>query len=163
LIGDPQFIILDEPTTGMDPNSRRKIWKILQEIKKKKLIILTTHSMEEADILGDKIAIMKKGKLEVTGTSIYLKNHYGIGYSLTCVLNEQCNVDELFDYITKCIPESEMKPRRGNEQTFILPYSKVELFSDFFKHFNLKEWNVESFGLSITTLEEVFLQINQNE
>eukprot|EP01080_Neovahlkampfia_damariscottae_P005091 gene5091-8690_t len=84
LIGNPKFIILDEPTTGMDPNSRRNIWKILQKLKKKILILLSTHSMEEADILADRIAIMKKGKLEVTGTSLYLKGHYGIGYCLTC-------------------------------------------------------------------------------
>ncbi len=55
LIGDPRIVFLDEPTTGMDPVSRRQIWAVIERAKKGKVIVLTTHSMEEADILGDKI------------------------------------------------------------------------------------------------------------
>ncbi|KAH9617986.1 hypothetical protein KSS87_021559 [Heliosperma pusillum] len=80
LIGDPKLIILDEPTTGMDPISRRHVWDIIENAKRGRAIILTTHSMEEADILSDRIGIMAKGRLRCVGTSIRLKSRFGTGF-----------------------------------------------------------------------------------
>ncbi|KRX06128.1 P-loop containing nucleoside triphosphate hydrolase [Pseudocohnilembus persalinus] len=69
LIGNSQILFLDEPTSGMDPISRRHIWDILQEIKKEgKSIIFTTHHLDEADILADRVAVMSKGKLLIMGS-----------------------------------------------------------------------------------------------
>ncbi|GFR51512.1 hypothetical protein Agub_g13927, partial [Astrephomene gubernaculifera] len=82
LLGDPRIVYLDEPTTGMDPISRRYVWDIIQESKPGRAIVLTTHSMEEADILGDRIAIMARGKLRCIGTSLRLKQRFGSGYTL---------------------------------------------------------------------------------
>ena len=119
--------------------------------------------MEEADLLGDTIAIMKKGCLEVVGTPLHLKNHYGIGYSLTCCVDNNFNNDEAYKFILENIPRTEKKRLRGNEQTYILPYSSVDLFPTFFQKFdeNLKSLNIKSYGFSMTTLEEVFLRINE--
>ncbi|KAK9119373.1 hypothetical protein Scep_017466 [Stephania cephalantha] len=80
LIGDPKLVILDEPTTGMDPITRRHVWDLIENAKRGRAIVLTTHSMEEADILGDRIAIMAKGKLRCIGTSIRLKSRFGTGF-----------------------------------------------------------------------------------
>jgi len=63
-IGNPRIIIMDEPTTGLDPVSRRKVWELIQKLKKDRVVILTTHSMEEADVLSDKIAIIASGKFK---------------------------------------------------------------------------------------------------
>jgi len=52
-IGNPKIIFMDEPTTGMDPLSRQQVWRLIQHIKKNRVVILTTHSMEEADVLCD--------------------------------------------------------------------------------------------------------------
>ena len=60
IAGDPDIVYLDEPTTGMDPISRRATWDIIEAAKPGRAIVLTTHSMEEADILGDRIAIMAR-------------------------------------------------------------------------------------------------------
>lgn len=69
LINDPKLLFLDEPTTGLDPQARRYFWDLVEDIKKQnKTIILTTHYMEEANILCDRIAIMDKGKIIATGT-----------------------------------------------------------------------------------------------
>ena len=68
---------------GMDPISRRYVWDIIQEAKVGRAIVLTTHSMEEADILGDRIAIMAKGKLRCIGTSLRLKQKFGSGYQVS--------------------------------------------------------------------------------
>lgn len=64
----------------MDPISRRQVWDIIENAKKGRVIILTTHSMEEADILGDRIGIMAKGRLRCIGTSIRLKSRFGTGF-----------------------------------------------------------------------------------
>lgn len=61
-IGHPSIIFLDEPTTGMDPKSRRQIWNLIKNLKKNRAMILTTHAMEEAEALSDRIAIIYEGK-----------------------------------------------------------------------------------------------------
>lgn len=79
-IGDPKIIFLDEPTTGMDPKTRRQVWELIQELKRNRVMLLTTHAMEEADALSDRIAVLVAGKLSCLGTPLYLKNHFGDGY-----------------------------------------------------------------------------------
>ncbi|PSC73682.1 ABC transporter A family member 2 [Micractinium conductrix] len=83
LLGDPLIVYLDEPTTGMDPISRRHVWDIIEASKPGRAIVLTTHSMEEADILGDQIAIMARGRLRAIGSSLRLKQRFGSGYQLS--------------------------------------------------------------------------------
>ena len=61
LIGETKTIILDEPTSGMDLSARRRLWEMLKKNKQGRIVILTTHYMDEADILGDRIAIMAEG------------------------------------------------------------------------------------------------------
>ncbi|GMP86829.1 hypothetical protein CsSME_00039457 [Camellia sinensis var. sinensis] len=85
LIGDSKVIVLDEPTSGMDPYSMRLTWQLIKKIKKGRIILLTTHSMDEADVLGDRIAIMANGSLKCCGSSLFLKREYGVGYTLTLV------------------------------------------------------------------------------
>lgn len=83
LIGNPKFILLDEPTSGMDPYSRRSTWELLQRSKVGRVILLTTHFMEEADTLADRIAILSQGTLLCSGSSLFLKNRFGLGYVLS--------------------------------------------------------------------------------
>ena len=83
LIGDPKIVFLDEPTTGMDPVTRRSVWDMIEAAKRDRVILLTTHSMEEADVLGDRICIMSRGKIQALGSSIHLKQKFGTGYRLT--------------------------------------------------------------------------------
>ena len=70
LVSNPKIIFMDEPTTGLDPDSRRMIWSILQDVKKSKdrAMILTTHSMEEADVLCNRIGIINDGIIKCLGT-----------------------------------------------------------------------------------------------
>ena len=84
LVSKPKIIFLDEPTTGLDPDSRRGLWNILQECKKEKnrAIVLTTHSMEEAEALCTRTAIMASGQLRAVGTPLSLKRKNGAGWRL---------------------------------------------------------------------------------
>ena len=78
LVNDPSLLFLDEPTTGLDPQARRNFWELVQSIKaRKKTIILTTHYMEEAELLCDEIAIMDRGRVIAQGTPrALLREHF---------------------------------------------------------------------------------------
>lgn len=83
--GDRKVVMLDEPTTGMDPMNRRHVWDLVKEAKRECTVVLTTHSMEEADALGDRIGIMSSGSLVALGTSLHLKTKYGRGFRVSLV------------------------------------------------------------------------------
>lgn len=72
-VGDPRIILLDEPTTGLDPKVRQQVWRLIEKMKKTRSIILTTHSMEEADVLSDRVCVMVKGRIKCIGTTVFLK------------------------------------------------------------------------------------------
>jgi len=85
LIGNPPIVLLDEPSTGVDPQAKRFMWTIIQNIStrnKKSTVVLTTHSMDEAEALCPKIGIMVEGRFKCFGSAQYLKNKYGMGYEI---------------------------------------------------------------------------------
>jgi ATP-binding cassette subfamily A (ABC1) protein 3 len=73
MIGNPTIILLDESSAGVDPYSRRRLWKTIREESKKSALVVTTHSMEEAEALGTKIAIQVDGEFRCFGTAQHLK------------------------------------------------------------------------------------------
>ena len=78
LVNDPQMVFLDEPTTGLDPKARREVWAVIENLKRLgKTVFLTTHYMEEAQVLADRIAIINKGKIATIGTPQELISQYG--------------------------------------------------------------------------------------
>ena len=76
LLGDPLVVIFDEPTTGVDPASRRSVWDAIHDAKRGRSILVTTHSMEEAEVLADKVAILVRGKVHALGSTLSLKSRY---------------------------------------------------------------------------------------
>ncbi|XP_012926503.1 retinal-specific ATP-binding cassette transporter [Heterocephalus glaber] len=84
-VGDAKVVVLDEPTSGVDPYSRRSIWDLLLKYRAGRTIIMSTHHMDEADLLGDRIAIISQGRLYCSGTPFFLKNCFGTGFYLTLV------------------------------------------------------------------------------
>jgi ATP-binding cassette subfamily A (ABC1) protein 3 len=82
LVGDAELIILDEPTSGMDLATRRRFWDIITTYKANRYILLTTHYMDEAEVLADQICFIKKGNVICKGSPLSLKNKYGMGLNL---------------------------------------------------------------------------------
>jgi len=85
MIGNPPIILLDEPSTGMDPEARRDMWNVISRIssqKKQASVILTTHSMEEAEVLSKRIAILVEGELKCIGNKQKLKDKFGKGFEI---------------------------------------------------------------------------------
>ncbi|ORX89817.1 P-loop containing nucleoside triphosphate hydrolase protein [Basidiobolus meristosporus CBS 931.73] len=98
-IGHPKILFLDEPTTGVDVHVRQSIWKAIRNLKKNTSIVLTTHSMEEADALCDRIGITVNSRLAALGTAQRLKNVYGKGYKINLKTKTMSTVDQVIHAI----------------------------------------------------------------
>lgn len=163
LIGGSEIVFLDEPTSGMDPYARRGTWDLLLKHKAGKTIILTTHFMDEADFLGDRIAIMADGQLRCCGSSLFLKSRYGVGYHLTLVKKEGCNQNSVTSLILGHVPNAQLLSSVGAEMEFLLSSEYASGFERLFQEIENKmdEFGIASFGVSITTLEEVFIKVGE--
>ncbi|XP_030224037.1 phospholipid-transporting ATPase ABCA1b [Gadus morhua] len=222
-VGGSKVVILDEPTAGVDPYARRGIWDLLLNYRQDRTIILSTHHMDEADILGDRIAIISHGKLCCVGSSLFLKNQLGTGYYLTLVKREpepslascrnssstvsftkkeeECvsdgssdaglgseneseaatiengpaasmspfiapDVAHISSLILGHVPAARLVEDLGHELTYVLPYSAakggafVPLFRDL--DHRLADLGISSYGVSDTTLEEIFLKVAED-
>jgi ATP-binding cassette, subfamily A (ABC1), member 3 len=166
LCAGSKFVLLDEPTSGLDISARRQLWDMLKMYKKDRIVLLTTHYMDEADILGDRIGVMTAGKLTCIGSPLFLKNRFGVGYVMTLVKETaeentavlQLLKEHLGDEVTKL---TEIQ----GEMTVQIPTSCVSKFKDFFPIFDesYQSLGIRSYGLSLTTLEQVFLEIGHLE
>ncbi|KAB0401470.1 hypothetical protein E2I00_009254 [Balaenoptera physalus] len=163
LIAGSKVLMLDEPTSGMDAISRRAIWDLLQQHKRDHTILLTTHFMDEADLLGDRIAIMAKGELQCCGSSLFLKQKYGAGYHMTLVKEPHCNPEGISRLVHHHVPNATLESSAGAELSFILPKESTHRFESLFAKLEKKqkELGIASFGASVTTMEEVFLRVGK--
>uniref|UniRef100_UPI00398EA350 retinal-specific phospholipid-transporting ATPase ABCA4 isoform X2 n=1 Tax=Pristiophorus japonicus TaxID=55135 RepID=UPI00398EA350 len=200
-IGAAKVIVLDEPTSGVDPYSRRSIWDLLLKYRSGRTIILSTHHMDEADLLGDRIAIISQGKLQCCGSSLFLKNCFGSGFYLTlvrrmkkakrrkqdamptcscapgcaCSCSNCCTIDEtlpeeeldgditaLTKLIQHHVPEAKLIENVGQELYYLLPSKdfKHRAYASLFREIEetLQDLGLSSFGVSDTSLEEIFLK-----
>lgn len=83
LVNDPEVIFLDEPTTGLDPQARRAVWEVIRKLKHEgRTVMLTTHYLEEAEELADRVAIMNHGKIVAMGTTDEIETRYGSGQKM---------------------------------------------------------------------------------
>ncbi len=166
-IGGSTTIILDEPTSGMDPHSRRFTWDVIRRMKPGRIVILTTHFMDEADLLGDRIAIMSHGRLECCGSSLFLKRVYGVGYSMTLVKEDNHDTDkhgeEVMELMNTYVPEVAVLSDVGKEISLQLPQTASSQFPTLLTQLdeNLESLRIASYGVSVTTLEEVFLRVEE--
>ncbi|XP_031597152.1 ATP-binding cassette sub-family A member 3 [Oreochromis aureus] len=163
LIGDSKVVMLDEPTSGMDPSARRATWDLLQGEKRGRTILLTTHFMDEADLLGDRIAIMAGGELQCCGSPLFLKNKYGAGYHMVIVKDALCNVSEITRLVHMYVPNATLESSAGAELSYILPKESTSRFELLFAELemNREELGIASYGASVTTMEEVFLRVGK--
>ncbi|NXC10284.1 ABCA1 protein, partial [Orthonyx spaldingii] len=198
-VGGSRVVILDEPTAGVDPFSRRSIWELLLKYRRGRTIILSTHYMDKAELLGDRTAIISQGRLCCCGSPLFLKARLGTGYHLTLVKRERSgtggntgtvpavtkklwpaapasgscprfpalpippDVAQLSALIQKLVPGSRLVEDIGHEVLFVLPYSGARdgAFGELFRELDarLGELGVSSYGISDTTLEEIFLKV----
>jgi len=152
LVNDPEVLFLDEPTTGLDPRARREVWKVLLGLKNKgKTVFLTTHYMEEAELLADTVAIISKGKIIAMGSPVELIESNANYLALTLQ-----SVDEkTFEIVRKM----GFEPVHDNHKNIKV---RVEHTDDVQKILNaITEGGASFHGLDVRkpNLEEVFLKL----
>ncbi len=159
LINNPQILILDEPTTALDPNSRREVWSMIQAINKKgTTVLITTHYMEEANTLCDKIAIMNHGKIITIDSPDNLKQSLNSTNSMTITTLENLNNNKL-KHIEKIDPNYEqIEPCKYKMQIGTEPGN----FSTILKMLSNNDIEPISLEISEPTLEDVFINFTQN-
>eukprot|EP01122_Echinamoeba_exundans_P012286 TRINITY_DN5094_c0_g1_i1.p1 TRINITY_DN5094_c0_g1~~TRINITY_DN5094_c0_g1_i1.p1 ORF type:complete len:939 (+),score=203.70 TRINITY_DN5094_c0_g1_i1:58-2817(+) len=161
LIGNPRVVLLDEPTTGLDPGSRRALWDVITNYKRHCAMMLTTHSMEEAEGLCDRLSIFVAGRLKTIGASAELKDRYGKYYKIqvtTDIEHEQ----QARKHLEKIAPGVELINTLAGTATYEVSRDAVKLHEVFRSlESNKQDLHIRDWGISNTTLEEVFLKITQ--
>ena len=189
LIGDPKVLFLDEPSTGMDPVSRRNMWDIVNHLSTSRSLVLTTHSMEECEAICTRVGIMSGGKLHCIGTNQHLKSKFGCEYQVEI----KCSSVE---YLDKCLHHLEdvgiisddftiederhegfvrlrILTRNGNSAGYLkqqeTDYSSDEMKSNenvidlsrVFKFFeeNKENHHIDSYSVCQASLEQIFIQL----
>lgn len=164
LSGDSMVVLLDEPTTGLDPKVRRMIWDIIGESRAGRLIILTTHSMEEAELLSQKLTIMAHGRLRCFGTPDHLKQKFGgqIFINVSCISGQLKNV---VNGVKGLLPEDTSisivhESSDGANARLLFNGSKLDLLQLMMPLLeNKTKIGLESFGVNQSSLDDVFMNI----
>ncbi|ORY52597.1 hypothetical protein BCR33DRAFT_711869 [Rhizoclosmatium globosum] len=165
-IGGSKIVILDEMSSGVDPVSRRELWKIVQKFKSKRTILLTTHFLDEAEALSDRIAILGEGQLKCVGSSLFLKKEFGIGYTLVIVVPGGLATSYLQDIriaVTTYAPDAEVVSVAGGEIQFRLSPLHSSQFGNLIRELEKSKHLVQSYNLTVTTLDEVFLRLSMGD
>ena len=130
LINDPAVLFLDEPTTGLDPQARRAIWALIQDLRHlEKTVVLTTHYMEEAETLCDRIAVMESGRIVAVDTPAGLIARFGGGYAVTCAFGAEVDAVALAalpGVSAVSGPGDPQRAERRAERTYALHTVEVE-------------------------------------
>lgn len=179
-MGNPNVILMDEPTTGMDPVSRRHAWSLIQSLKDDTAIIMSTHAMEEAEVLSDKLLILDHGNIVCVGTPMQLKNSVGDGYRIS-MITDKTNTMEARNLMQILVPDCVFLETSGDSGglVFTISMNKIDQIGPIFsimegsaeKNNDLKLSDkqkkamiqlskiVTDVGASQTTLEEVFMAV----
>lgn len=157
-VGSAKILYMDEPTTGIDPLNRRRIWSLIQDLKKGRIIVLTTHLMQEADVLGDTIGIMDNGALKVKGTPLNLKNHYGSGYTLNIFTSKVDQIDRVCQLAQESITDVDIIDKAATSISLGIPKSEASSIPLFARQMQ-SEGLIQDWSVSQSTIEEVFLRL----
>ncbi|XP_009759239.1 ABC transporter A family member 7-like isoform X1 [Nicotiana sylvestris] len=159
LIGDPKVVYMDEPSTGLDPASRHNLWNVVKRAKQDRAIILTTHSMEEAEHLCDRLGIFVDGSLQCIGNPKELKARYGGSYVFTMTTSSD-NEEEVEHMVRRLSPNANRIYHISGTQKFELPKQEVRIADVFQAVEKAKsKFTVYAWGLADTTLEDVFIKV----
>ena len=175
LIGNAKFVIFDEPTTGLDPVNRKNVWNFIKELKTRgKTVLLTTHIMDEADYLSDRIAIINNGKILRLKTAVEIKNEFNMvnvifalkKSSETFVQSIRSYFESNFKdlYAEKYCSETRIKYNVSNRMDIL-----QRLVADFENRespdspgFRFAQF-IDSFEIASLDLEEAYMQVNEKE
>mmetsp|Transcript_6465 Transcript_6465/g.11244 ORF Transcript_6465/g.11244 Transcript_6465/m.11244 type:complete len:1019 (+) Transcript_6465:115-3171(+) len=178
LLGDAPVVFLDEPTSGMDPSSRRELWQLLLDMRDRgRTIVFTTHYLEEADLLADRKAVMVKGQIKAMGTSRELKHEFGLGYHLRFLLDKAApaeNMEKIKALVVEHVPTATDEFVAAEERTqaadapqimsFTLPFAALDKFGPLLSAIEAEadQLRIIDSEVAMTSLEEVFMKLGKD-
>uniref|UniRef100_A0A8W4FNL9 ATP binding cassette subfamily A member 8 n=1 Tax=Sus scrofa TaxID=9823 RepID=A0A8W4FNL9_PIG len=167
ILGNPSVVLLDEPSTGMDPEGQQQMWQAIRATFKntERGALLTTHYMAEAEAVCDRVAIMVSGRLRCIGAIQHLKNKFGKNYLLEMKVKTPTQEETLHSEILRLFPQAARQERFSSLMVYKLPVEDVRpLAQAFFKLENVKQrFDLEEYSLSQSTLEQVFLELSKEQ
>lgn len=167
LIGSPPIILLDEPSSGVDPVARRKMWVALSDLQSKSgsAFILSSHSMDECEALCDRIAIMANGQFRCIGSTQYLRTKFGQGFSIVIKLKpdlvaQNANyLAQVQSFVESAFPQASIKDIHQTLLYYHVPSSDQLTWAVLFRTMEegKEKLKLEDYQVSDTTLEQIFL------
>jgi len=162
LVGGSRVVLLDEPSSGMDVISRRQLWELLRRVRIGRAICLTTHFLDEADLLADRVAVLSEGKLRAFGSPLFLKRRLGGGFTLSVTSASPGNAFEapLRALVAAHAPDATLLRAVGGELAWQVSPSDRG-FPALLEALERERdaMGVGGYGISSATLEEVFLRL----
>lgn len=170
VIGNPSLLVLDEPTRGIDPLNQRRIWKLIEDLKQERSVLITTHSMQEADVLGDYVAIMDHGSMLAFGTPMDLKAAYGKGFTIRILANV-CNIDIVCAIARETLGFVDIVSRAAGSITIGIPPSMGGMIPKLISYLEAAETDladrttpesrqlIREWSVFQSSLEEVYLRL----
>ena len=159
-MNDPELVILDEPTTGLDPQSRRNIWALIRDIHQQEVtVVLTTHYMEEAEVLCERLAIMDRGRIIAVDSPRNLVDQLGASYTVKLTVADALNKAQILSLNGSV---ELVQPLEDN--SYLLRLKKTPKALNYVLD-EIVRSNISLQHLEIkpATLEDVFLQLTGNE
>ncbi|KYR02910.1 ABC transporter A family protein [Tieghemostelium lacteum] len=159
LIGDPKIVLLDEPSTGLDPFSRACLWDVINSYKRKCAILLVSHAMEEVEALCQRVGIFINGELKCIGGCSELVSRFSKGYKIM-INAEQGYEQEAQKYLMDLIPQATLLTSIAGTSNYEVPHGSIEM-SNIFSAFeeNKERLHITDWGISNSSLEEVFIKV----
>ncbi|XP_077513145.1 phospholipid-transporting ATPase ABCA3-like [Amblyomma americanum] len=166
-ISKPKVVVLDEPTAGLDPETRRDIWELFLSLRRECTLLIATHDMAEADALGDRVAVMAQGTVQCCGSPAFLKKAFGAGYQVH-ISRKPSVAFQLYDImniIKGTVPEAELRRHRQTDVTVVLHVLDCAGFENMFAQLEAQSdaLGIDSIGVSVSTIQDVFVKINREE
>lgn len=164
VIGEPQIIVMDEPSSGVDPENRRQLWKLIESLKNEKTaLILTTHHLEEAEYLSNDVIILDRGQLEIRGTPSEICQKFGIGYRISIdslsAEHESEQIKSSLKNIFNFTSDEEIQFNDSHLLTqgkinFIVPLSKKHKMAEIIGSLEASNYK---YNIEANTLEDAFI------
>ncbi|KAJ1419179.1 P-loop containing nucleoside triphosphate hydrolase protein [Ochromonadaceae sp. CCMP2298] len=162
LVGDPRVLFLDEPSTGMDPEARRNMWTVIEQVSARRSVILVSHSMEEVEALCTRMCVMVSGRLQCIGSSQHLKSRFGLGYQVEVRSKPAC-VDAVVHLCKQVLPSAEVQEVHGG-YVRLRTSQDVDLAEAFRAlEGNKARLQILDYSISQCTLEQVFIQFAKQQ
>ncbi|OBS57041.1 hypothetical protein A6R68_11834, partial [Neotoma lepida] len=169
-LGDPRILLLDEPTVGLDPFSRQRVWSFLKERRANRVILFSTQFMDEADLLAEKkrpLIFFHVSLLLLRQKSDHVQRESKM-HRFFCVseekmglfMNDTCDSEQITSFINHHIPDAKLKAKTKEQLVYILPLERTSKFPDFFRDLDkYSGQGLMNYEVSMSTLNEVFMNL----